>query len=506
MRPRSAAVSAVLSAALAFGPHGTGAQQPATVPAAVPPSDAPAAVGAVGAVHGVVYGVVYDSLTHHPLLGATVQIARADDLTGARAVGVDSAGGFRIDALAPGRYVIGFYHPVLDLLRVDATPRVVAIGSGADVVRVDLGVPDLARVRPVVCGTLQPPTDSTGLIAGRVRDAADGAPVANATVVLTWSELVIGAGTPRTERRRVPVVTGPGGSYVVCGVPASEEIVVTAAGPQRASGEVVIAMAPRGFVVRDLALGDTATAAAAAPTPAASAVAPPRGRDTATAPVARGTARLTGIVRDPAGHPVRGARAFVWGTAAATTASEDGAFALGGLPAGTRTLEVRAVGYAPRRVAVDLAAGQAGVADVRLDRVATLNPVAVFGTPSRPSLRIAEFLERERHNAFGRFLTAADFERRTEVSDALRGVAGMQIVSDGRSGNVILGRGRGEGACRADVILDGMQLRPGDVLDQWVAPRQVTGMEVYADAAFAPLQYGGGQRSGCSVVLVWTGR
>jgi protocatechuate 3,4-dioxygenase beta subunit len=475
MRARRDALVAASLAALALGPDVAGAQ--------------------LGAVHGV----VYDSLTHRPLAGATVQSVRASDLAWGRSATTDSAGAFRIDSLAPGRYLVGFAHPLLELLRVEATPRLVELGPGGEAARVDLGVPDLARVRPVVCGSEQAPTDSSGLLAGRVRDAVDDAPVARATVVITWSEHSIGAKGVRTERRRVPVTTGPGGRYLVCGVPFGEELIVSAAAPGRASGEVALELPPRGFAVRDLTVGDSV---------AESAVATRKAGDTTAALAMRGTARLTGTVRDSAGRPVRGARVSVRGAAASAAADADGAFTLGGLPSGTRTLEVRAIGFTLRRMTVDLAAGRAGTVDVRLDRVTNLDPVTVFGTPSNApvSSKLAEFLDRQRHNPFGRFITAAEIERRNpiEITDAFHGMAGVQIVPNGRSGKTILGRGGKFGTCQARVVLDGMLLQPDDELDRWVSPDEVAGIEVYLDATFAPPQYGNGRPDSCSIVLVWT--
>ncbi|AHG89248.1 TonB-dependent receptor plug [Gemmatirosa kalamazoonensis] len=462
MRARRDAVVAASLAVAALAARDAGAQQPAL---------------------GAVYGVVYDSLGHGPLARAYVQIVRADDLDGGRTVAADAAGAFRIDSLGPGRYLVGFFHPLLDLLRVEATPRVVDLGAGDGAVRVDLGVPDLARVRPVVCGSPQASTDSSGLLAGRVRDAVDGAPVPNATVVLTWSEVSVGARGLRTEHRRVPITTGRGGSFVLCGVPSGEELVASAAVPGRASGEVALELPPRGFVVRDLLLGDTASAA-------------------------RGTARLTGTVRDSDGRPVRGARAFVWGAAASATVDANGAFTLGGLPAGTRTLELRAIGFAARRVAVDLSTDRTGSVDVRMERTAVaLGPVTVFGTPSRQSPLLTEFLDRQRHNAFGRFLTAADLDRAkpTVLSAALRDVPGLQITPDGHLGNMILGRGKlGSGTCQALLFLDGMPVPPGDRIDDFVDPQQVAGIEVYADPAYAPPQYASGRLTSCSIVLIWS--
>lgn len=467
MRTRPDAVLAASLAALLLGRGVIGAQEPAAVPVSAGASSA-------------VYGVVYDSLGRAPLARATVQIVRAPDLGGGRAVTADAAGTFRFDSLPPGSYLVAFAHALLDRLRVEVAPRVVDLGRGAGSVRVDLAVPALERVRAVVCGATQAPSDSSGLLVGRVRDAADDAPVANATVVLTWSELSLGVGGVHTDRRRVIATTRAGGSYVVCGVPIGEEIVATAAAAGRASGEVALEVPPRGFVLRDLSLGDTS--AAAGPN----------------------AARLTGSVRDSAGRPVRGARVSVRGTTAATSAAEDGSFVLGGLRAGTRMLEVRAIGFAPRRIPVDFVPGRSRALDLVLDRVVDLDPVTVFGASPMRSKVLEEFFDRRRNDRFGRFLTTADLHYRSEVTDALRTMPGLQIVSDGRNGRMIVGRPKGPGACRALVILDGVPLLSGDSIDRWVSPQQVAGIEVYLEGMHAPPQYGGSRLNNCSVVLVWT--
>jgi hypothetical protein len=166
----------------------------------------------------------------------------------------------------------------------------------------------------------------------------------------------------------VPVTTGPDGRYALCGVPAGEELVATAEAPERATGQVALEV-PRGFVVRDLTLGE--------------------------------------------------------------------------LPEGTRTLEVRAIGFTMRRVAVDLAAGRAATVDVRMEpTVPLLNPVSVFGTPAKPSARVAEFLQRRRFRTFGRFITGEEIalRRDLDVTGALRGVPGIMLEPNGRLGKTILGR------------------------------------------------------------------
>ncbi|AHG89739.1 hypothetical protein J421_2202 [Gemmatirosa kalamazoonensis] len=474
MRSRRVAAVASFCAALALGHRVAGAQQ---------------STSALGAVHGV----VYDSLTRGRLARAYVQIVRADDLDGGRTVVADSAGALRIDSLAQGRYLVGFFHPLLDLLRVQARPKVVEIGADGGAVRVDLAVPDLARVRPVVCGSPQAPTDSSSVVAGRVRDAADGAAVANATVVLTWTERSLGTGGLHKEHRRVPVITGPGGSFVVCGVPAGEEIVVAAAAPGRASGEIALEIPTRGLVVRDLSLGDTTAADTMA----------------VATPVTRGTARVTGVVRDSAGRAVPGARVSLWDAAADVSAGADGEFSLGGLPAGTRTLEVRAIGFGLRRVAIDLAPGRVATVNVRLDRAQTLAPVTILG---RPTSGLAGFLERRAHNRGGRYITPADIARlrTSNVTDALRAMPGLRIIPDRHGGVIILGRSLHSqltGArCLSAIYLDGQTLPPGDDLGRWVGPGQVAGIEVYSDEPYAPPQYRDPDFEGCSVLLVWTRR
>jgi len=138
--------------------------------------------------------------------------------------------------------------------------------------------------------------------------------------------------------------------------------------------------------------------------------------------------------------------------------------------------------------------------------VASLDPVTVFGTPSPPSLFVREFLDRRRRGGFGRFLTAEDLERShpTQVSAALGRVPGL-VIAPGPYGNAILGSGKaGVGSCKALVAVNGTALQPDDVVDQFVGPQDVAGVEVYADPTYAPPQYAGPRTGGCSVVLVWT--
>lgn len=66
-----------------------------------------------------VTGTVYDSVRSRPLGGAVVQLVRAAELTAARSVTADSLGRFVIDSVTPGAHLVGFYHPLLDVLGVE---------------------------------------------------------------------------------------------------------------------------------------------------------------------------------------------------------------------------------------------------------------------------------------------------------------------------------------------------------------------------------------------------
>src|SRR5205085_2567707 len=82
------------------------------------------------------------------------------------------------------------------------------------------------------------------------------------------------------------------------------------------------------------------------------------------------------------------------------TVEEDGTFALEGLPSGTRTLEVRAIGFVVRQVPVDLAPGRVAKVDVRMDRTAqTLGAVTVYGTPTQRTPLLNDFLQRRRNRS-----------------------------------------------------------------------------------------------------------
>jgi hypothetical protein len=430
----------------------------------------------------VISGIVFDSVARHPLVGAIVQLVRRDALASAtRNAVTDSTGAYSIAGVERGVYLIGFDHRVLDALRLEAPVRIIQIESTPAVV--NLAIPGPAGVKAALCPR-GPSPDSTGLVLGIVRDADTDLPLPGSTVVLVWSELVIGGGRIARERRQVPAKTDAFGSYAICNVPSDADPIARAEHGVASTGFVQVSVPAGGLVVQNFGIAtDTATSNAAG----------------------RGSARVAGTVR-AGGKMLAGARVVLWGSDIEDETDSEGRFELTELPAGTRSIEVLYVGYLPKRLAVDLASGRETSVDVVLDdRTPVLEAVTVLGKRNRrPAL--TGFLQR-RQQGFGHFMTRQDIEKRNvmHVTDLLRTVPGVRVTPARGIAYVVTLRG----GCRPTIVVDGMRLFTGfsdddalDDLDMIVRPEQILGIEVYNGPAGAPMEYGVG---GCGSILIWTG-
>ncbi len=459
-------------------------------------------------------GVVYDSLAGRPLAGAVVQVVRAADLrAGVTTVTADSLGRFAVGGLAPGRYLVGFAHPALDPLAAQVPPRAVDIVDAGTAGTLALAIPGPARLRDALCPALVA-GDSSGAVAGAVRDAGTGTPAGDAVVTLAWNELVVTSTGLRKEQRRVATSVRPDGTFLVCGVPSDGAVEATATAPRRESGAVEVTAPARGLAVQGFALGP------AGPAPAGVPAGSPGDATPAPAAGAAGTARLTGRVVGPDGAPVRGARLRLRGTAAEAETRGDGTFALAGLPAGTRSLDVRAVGKQPTSVAVDLAAGRAAEVRVALPpAVPVLERVVVKGTATRRSAILEQVLARKRTGQ-GRYYMRAEIDRIVafDVTDVIRMNASpglrVEVVPRHGRGGVLRSVLRGRQGCRPTVYVDGAVVSDGaDEINDIVQPASIMAMEVYAGPSTVPAMFnatgsGGSLQGGgavpCGAVLVWT--
>lgn len=109
-----------------------------------------------------VSGFVRDSIVHTPLAGAMVQlVASAGQGQAARSAVADSAGRYRIDSVPDGRYMLGFFHPMLDSLGIESPVREITVAGGTSL-RVDLATPAPQQIRGAVCGAASA-SDSSAL-------------------------------------------------------------------------------------------------------------------------------------------------------------------------------------------------------------------------------------------------------------------------------------------------------------------------------------------------------
>jgi hypothetical protein len=455
----------------------------APVAAAQPPATVAPPARVAGATGATVSGVVHDSLGRAPLAGTTVQLVDAADLLApARTAVSDSLGRFAVDDVPDGRYLLGFLHPLLDSLGVEAPVREVRV-EGRRPVRADLAVPPAARLRAALCGS-RSSRDSSAALVGVVRDALDHAPAAGVRVVAQWSELSF---TTRGVERRTPrldVTTGANGWFALCGVPGGGAMTLVAVRGADSTDLLELEAPPAGFVRRELYLP---AARPAVPAAAASAGAP----------------RVAGVVvAAVGGRPLANAQVGIVGGAPVRT-NDRGEWALADAPAGTRMLEVRAVGFYPVRRPIDVVAGAAPV------RVALSTLKAVLDTVKVMAARRGDrngFEERRRTGA-GRYVTAEMIARQRAVnaSDLLRNLAGVLL-----DGDAFRMRGVG-GGCTPAVFLDGRlfdRIGPADI-DDWMRPDQVKAIEVYSENTVPPQFRQPPGRADqevdpCGSIVIWT--
>ena len=450
--------------------------------------------GVADAQGASISGVVRDSLARIPLGGAMVQLDSTDSLApGGRTTTADAMGRYTLADVPDGRYLIGFHHPVLDSLGVEAPLRDVHV-TGSRPVRADLATPSPARLRAAICGA-RPATDSGGVVVGVVREASERAPVSGAIVAGEWMEITFRTDGVLRRVPRVAATTGENGWFAICNVPLGGTISMIASKGVDSTDRLDVQVPLHGFVRRELYLGASRTLLV--PDTA------PRADTTLSRPrrMHAGTGRLTGTVTTARGEPLPTAQVgIVEGPQART--NQRGEWALTEVPLGTRVLEVRAVGYYPERRAVDV------VGDAPPVRVALSTLKAMLDTVRITARRLYDrdrngFQERSRTGP-GRYLTEDDVAVRHALvtSQLFRMIPGMRVETDGAETHV---RMRGPfGDCAPTFVLDGMPMQGLNAsdIDDWISPREIAAMEIYVGATVPP-QFQVGM-SGCGAVVVWS--
>jgi hypothetical protein len=223
---------------------------------------------------------------------------------------------------------------------------------------------------------------------------------------------------------------------------------------------------------------------------------------------------ITGRVFDAGtGEPVPSAQVLLVSLGRQTLTADDGSFALRGLSAGTRILETRRVGYAPRRDTLQLGDGQSLRVELALRvEATTLPPVAVEATPRRPHL--GGFWDR-RDRGMGIFFTRDEIERRRpfRITDMFQGLQGVTLTRTSRGRFLTFERGN---RCVAAVFVNGAPFQMTDSGIDEIHPDDIEAIEIYSPSrvpvefnrtAMPPMTTATHQVFGspnCGVVAVWT--
>ncbi len=178
----------------------------------------------------------------------------------------------------------------------------------------------------------------------------------------------------------------------------------------------------------------------------------------------------------------------------------DGRFTLANMPSGHFGLRVQRLGYQTVRDSVTHERALGLRVSVEMAQEALeLEPLLVITRARSRALQANGFYDRRRRG-LGYHITRdeAALANAFRVSDAFRGMAGIQVSPGARMGQRGIIRLRT--GCMADVYLDGTRTVTPFPVDDLLAPADIEAVEVYR-ASEVPAQFG---FSNCGVVLIWT--
>ena len=426
-------------------------------------------------------GSVFDSTSGGPLVGASIWLdAPGEAVPAGRAV-TDSVGRFRVDSVAPGKYVLSITHPRLDTLGASLEPVSLALDRGESL-DITFTTPSPATIGRSMCPA--PLSANAALVRGSVRRERGGLPVADAGVVARWDgDWRSVAGGFTTFLTEVSSTSDASGHFTLCGLPRDRLLEIRATDSESPGEPLSLLLDSAQVTVVELFA--------------------PEGSS-----VRRGSATVVGVISGPDAKPLARADVRVLPSDAAVRTNVSGAYRLSGLAAGRHLLEVRALGYQSMRRIVMLKPGMADTVNAWLTQ-ATRTLATVTTTARRDPYRTG-FYDRMKRNVGGHFLTPERINTSgsRRVTDLLASVPGVKIRKVGQVSVVELtGRGArtlSTGGCPALYYLDGVRYEPTLThgLDGEIGLDLIEAIEVY-NGATAPVQFSG-TTAGCGVVLLWT--
>jgi hypothetical protein len=413
-----------------------------------------------------VRGVVFDSLRRQPIGNAFVSIGGSSEV-----ITTDSHGRFQFDSVSPGEHRLIAQHPLLDSIGLSGLTAHAVVTDGAG--EISLAVPSFATLWNAACGGGHVPKDS-GIVYGTIRDANGGAPVADAAVQLTWTDLVVGRDRRVIQRRwKVETRSNVTGGYAVCGVAPDLGLQIHATSGKSATDLVDLPVSTR-VQRRDLLIG------------------PMAGDDSS-----RGT--VTGQVTDPNGQPLVDVR-VIMERAPAVRTDPDGRFTFSNVPTGTRQIEIFAIGAVPLLEIADVTPGAATTVNATLLQIPMLETVHSSALRA-PRVFAAEF-DARRREGFGYLRDSTEIAKYDQFLNVLRDVPSLNVQYRSSTLSITVPDGKGR-SCAPDVLIDGARAGFGNLID--LSSHEVGGIEVYPRAAHIPARFvPPGFQPECGMILVWT--
>jgi hypothetical protein len=220
--------------------------------------------------------------------------------------------------------------------------------------------------------------------------------------------------------------------------------------------------------------------------------------------------RVLGVFDEQSGAAIEDAEVtdILAGLTARTSSS--GAVSMAFLPDGGGMIRIRKFGYEQVTMFVSISPADTAPITIILNRVATLPTIVTRDSALFQSPRLQGFAARLRTAPAGHFVTPDELRQeggRPLGEVLIHRIPGI-IITQGRHSGYLLQRsahcGRG-GA--PDVYLDGVPLahpQPGAPMDlSEFQTENLAGVEYYATASLAPLEFSGTSQA-CGVLVLWT--